>query len=1407
MKRKIITALLTVSTILSGLTFSANAKTDFNESVMNRGLAAMKTSGGIYLSWRLNPEEDNIVGSSKENVAFDIYRDGEIIARESSTTNYTDKNGSVSSVYKVQPVIVSGTDEKKGKMSEEASAFKSGSNYFDIPLTLPEPYTITYKDDNGNDISEGPLSFMPNDCSAGDLDGDGEYEIVVKYVCRELDVGNGGWSGITKLAAYKLDGTKMWEKDIDFGRNVYSSAHTVQFLVYDFDNDGKAEITAQTSLGSLDAKGNYVSKVSNDSKISSYTDDDNKNADFRSAANDGRVTDGDEFLTIFKGETGEAIDTIKYPTDRYNITCWGKDDGGNRSLRFLADVAYLDGEKPYAVYWRGYYNHDNGRTGVAGISFDGKRLSVDYIFDTLKGQPGYTSGNEKYAGEGNHNITVADVDNDGKDEIISGAMCMEIDENNQLMPRWCTFKGHGDALHIGDYDPTHEGYEFYTVHEEGNLTNQGVTLDFGSSVIDANTGEILFHQSGNNDTGRGIMANVGAGGYYQIQSSSNPLMAAMGNNNFERVDASLSVNFRIFWDGDLYDELLDGTNITSWNGSGMERIFSAKDCSKINGSKSNPSLQADIFGDWREEVIYPLSDGSGLRVFTTNIPTKYKMKTLMSDNVYRSGVAAEQTAYNQPPHLGYYIDIETFMGKPESLKITSLPKTTYSVGEEFDSSGLTVTAEFKDGSYIDILNYDLIGFDSTKVGSQKITIDYNGVATSFNVNIVSGFTINNDGYITGYNDTKETEVTVPEMINNVTVKGFAENALLNSNVKRIYIHDTALEFANADIFPNDIAICGYSNSTAEKYAKEHNISWVALDADIIYNLNPDNDIYSGFTDGKIITQGKNNASFADTDFTYYASGAGDFSQWMPTDNYGFYVQNDGKSNYIKAVSGFCLPWSNIESTYIKTNNDTALKNVGMAKMEFNFCFPTDTVSPYINISDDKNVIDSISVSNNRLKNDVWYTYKLTYQNGKYKSTISDLDGNIISDNLLSIKSGSILSNTISFSQKFTNNMTAGVGNIYIDDISITVTPSSNVSFKVTDENGNPISYADILIGDEAYCTNSEGTADISVKKGYYSVKISAKGYNEEMVDINAYKDSSNNIVLNGKDNILVNTIENIYFSIDLSSKEYSGFKLTQGREFTEKTIDGVTYAANKRDAGGDGVSGFKIVTNNNELCLSAAAGKYNTSNRNAYMVFNNVPNNGNYTFKTDILFKKNTYDLMARISDGTNEITSFDVNISDKLARETWYTYTLSKKDGEYVETISDLDGNVLYSKKHKSSAAAIKRIDFTGAADKNAEIYMKNTAFVTPGKEEVEIKANDKYSVLIFKGEDSVKVTVKTDENTDKMVILAVSYGQGGEMKDISTSKFEKTDNVYTAIVNYNSSDSKIMLWNDMLPVMESIE
>ncbi|MCC8168981.1 MAG: hypothetical protein LIO59_01115 [Oscillospiraceae bacterium] len=381
---------------------------------LDRGLVAMQTDDGIYLTWRLQADEDNVYGTGEANTTFDVYRDSEKIADALDSTNYIDESGTTESEYIVVPHGESTSDETA------VTAFSSGSNYFDITLDKPSNLTI-----NGTEYE-----YTANDASCGDLDGDGQLEIVLKWDCHGQDNSSGGdgdYTGNVYLDAYELDGTKLWR--IDLGPNIRAGAHYTQFLVYDFDDDGCAEVTAKTAPGSLDGNSNYVTAASHVDAIKIISDDINETV-YRDRG--GMIVTGDEYFTIFNGTTGEAEDTIYYPNQRVIQDVWG-DDWGNRVDRFTAAVAYLDGTTPYAVYMRGYYFGSDSFTSSYGaherqaacaISFDGDNLDCSYSFDTYdavsaystytalqsesysydsdgnyKGVDGYESGNEKYVGE------------------------------------------------------------------------------------------------------------------------------------------------------------------------------------------------------------------------------------------------------------------------------------------------------------------------------------------------------------------------------------------------------------------------------------------------------------------------------------------------------------------------------------------------------------------------------------------------------------------------------------------------------------------------------------------------------------------------------------------------------------------------------------------------------------------------------------------------------------------------------------------------------------------------------------------------------------------------------------------------------------------------------------------------
>ena len=508
-------------------------------------------------------------------------------------------------------------------------------------------------------------AYTPNDCSVGDVDGDGDYELILKWEPTNAhDNSHDGYTGNVILDCYRLDGTQLWR--IDLGRNIRAGAHYTQFLVYDFDGDGRAELICKTAPGSLDASRRYVSEVADDEAIRQI----DNHADHRNKR--GRIQSGEELLTVFNGLTGEAIHTVWYNPNRgYGVggsaeyAGWGdKTVEGNRGERYLACVAYLAGmdKNPSAVMCRGYYT----RSYLWAVDFDGKHLSTQWLHASLSSShwtladgTGKIVNEAKHLkatayGQGAHSIAVADVDDDGCDEITYGSAA--IDHDGSLL--YSTGLGHGDAQHLADLDPARPGLEYFMVHE---------SFPYGADLRDARTGEIIWSEPADFDTGRGLAADIDPHheGCEMWHIGSHTVKDIKGN---AIADSLPAVNFRIYWDGDLQEELLANMNwrpsfppyLQKWDGekavplplSNCRHLYEMGNTTSCNWTKATPNLQADIFGDWREELIFwDKNDASHLNIFTTNIPTDYRVVTLMHDHIYRMGVAWQNVSYNQPPHV------------------------------------------------------------------------------------------------------------------------------------------------------------------------------------------------------------------------------------------------------------------------------------------------------------------------------------------------------------------------------------------------------------------------------------------------------------------------------------------------------------------------------------------------------------------------------------------------------------------------------------------------------------------------------------------------------------------------------------------------------------------------------------
>jgi rhamnogalacturonan endolyase len=596
--------------LLSGFTVLSQRVMEY----LDRGVVAVRNAEGkVFVSWRLSGNESN-------SISFNVYcAKGNNPARKinqspvTAVTSFTDedKDTILQRAYIVKTI-------DRGKETETSKPFilQPGSRpYFSIHL-------------------QTPLGYSPNDASVGDLDGDGQYEIILHQAGKGKDNSQAGITDPPIFQAYKLDGTLLWS--INLGKNIREGAHYTQFMVYDLDGDGKAELAMKTADGSMDSKGTIIGDSSKDWR------------------NDrGYILSGPEYLTIFDGLTGVALATTDYIPPRYPSSLtptteqlkemWG-DGYGNRMDRFLGAIAYLDGKTPSLIMTRGYYT----RSILAAWNFRKGKLQHLWTFDSDD-----PAANRPYRGQGNHNLSIADVDKDGKDEIVFGAMT--IDDNGKGL--YTTGLGHGDALHVSDLDPSRPGLEVFDIQERFD--------DAGANFRDARTGEVIWKKASikagddGEGPGRGLALDIDPRypGYecWVAGAGITGLFDCKGNKIADKTPAC---NMGILWDGDVLSEILNGTHVEKWDytTSATHSLLEATgyNCVSNNGTKANPVLSADILGDWREEVIYRSSDNQELRIFSTSIPTDKKFYTLMHDPQYRLSIAWQNVAYNQPPHTSFY---------------------------------------------------------------------------------------------------------------------------------------------------------------------------------------------------------------------------------------------------------------------------------------------------------------------------------------------------------------------------------------------------------------------------------------------------------------------------------------------------------------------------------------------------------------------------------------------------------------------------------------------------------------------------------------------------------------------------------------------------------------------------------
>lgn len=608
---------------------------------LNRGLMALKTDAGVLVSWRLRAT-DNL-----KDVRFRLYRDNILITKTPvmGKTNYLDTSGKVTNKYSLQVVD---TEGNVLETQEGVSVWDSQTKYITLQGGAPK------------DPTSAGATYTPNDASFCDMDGDGEYEIVLKWApSNEKDAAGSGTTSPAFYGCYKLDGTRLWM--LHTGANMFNSAHTAMFIAWDLDGDGYGEFMVKTAPGAIDGEGNYV-----------LLGNDDPTENLKSGR--GKQDHGSEYITVFDGLTGAELQTIPYHT-AYADFSWG-DEKQNRSERYLVAIAWLDGEQanPSAIFARGYYNGCR----IGAYDWDGSNLTLRWLHSgesSSKGTVTYANGTVKNLtstlfAEGAHWISIGDVTGDGKQEIHYGSGALKPDGTTLYR----TGLGHGDAIHLGDFIPSRPGLEYFMAHEEKSSNG-----NYGVDLRDARTGEILVRRTAGDDTGRGLMAHFNpesddayfmdsADGYNETNDKGqtvghhylyNTKGEQVGDVNFGTSGAS--INNRLYWDGTLADDYYDKGYLAVFNPNSM-----SFDRQKVNGawytagnlnngSKNNPCVLGDLLGDWREEIVNWAQSGSDyqLVINATNYQTPYGLPHLMDDYAYRAQVISQNCAYNQPPHLSY----------------------------------------------------------------------------------------------------------------------------------------------------------------------------------------------------------------------------------------------------------------------------------------------------------------------------------------------------------------------------------------------------------------------------------------------------------------------------------------------------------------------------------------------------------------------------------------------------------------------------------------------------------------------------------------------------------------------------------------------------------------------------------
>ncbi len=632
--------------------YAARPKVERQMENLSRGLTAVPADGGTLVSWRY-------LGTDSKDLYYNLYRNGEKInSAPLNASNYFDAGAPAGAEYTLAEVV------NGAENGTETTAKAWDKAYITIPVEAREGYII-------------------DDGAVGDLDGDGEYEYIVRRTPTNMDTKTR--TGYPLIEAYKQSGEHMWT--IDVGPNEINEVD-INFLVYDMDGDGKAEMIMRSFEGTVDGAGTAVGDVNGDG-ITDYSKNDSNLAIFQDRQ---YIVSTPEFLSVYDGVTGAEKDRtellpLKEPLSEWSYRYTDTGRLTKRASHYLFGLAYLDGVTPSVVMVRGAW--DNVRAAAWHIA-DGK-FALDWVHNTEN-----KDDVNSIWGAWNHNLCVADVDYDGKDEIISGPAAIDDDGSELYAVKGTDNDGteqkflHGDAFDVAYMDPDYNGYLVWACHENAPILGN-------IELHDARTGQVKFGYSKNKDTGRSRSGDIdptlrghevwGSTGTIPMNFSGQNIVEATGqrladdsidgfsnfkyrlpDGTFEK-DAgtggdavgTLPMNFKVYWDGDLLSEFLDGTRVSKWNWEDkcVDVIFDGENCASNGGTKAVPVISADLFGDWREEIVWKTNDEKSLVVYSTAIPTNYKIPTLMQDYYYRSCVAVQNNHYNQPPNVGYYLGAET----------------------------------------------------------------------------------------------------------------------------------------------------------------------------------------------------------------------------------------------------------------------------------------------------------------------------------------------------------------------------------------------------------------------------------------------------------------------------------------------------------------------------------------------------------------------------------------------------------------------------------------------------------------------------------------------------------------------------------------------------------------------------